>query len=137
MENNHRVLDSRNLGIELDGRTALEFRSRGFLEKDYWEFRRQADEILNDRVKVDFIEGSSLLHSIGYTANSSCSVYMDPNQREFFKAPNWERKIIPLAFGADEGNIIYVAHNADTPFIKDNLVKLWEAWFEFVSKLKR
>jgi len=137
MKDNYKVLDSQNLGIELYGKTARRFRARDFLEEDYWKFRRQADQILDDRVKVDFIRGSSLLHSIGYWANSSCSVYMDPNQRDFFSDPDWKSKTIPLAFGADEGNLIYIAHNADNQFIKDNLVKLWKFWFEFVSNLKK
>jgi len=136
MENKYKVLDSHNLGIELEGETAKRFRAHELLTKEYYTLREQLDKIVNDRVKLDFIGGSRLLFSAGYWAASSCSVYMDTHQRDFFSGQNWEGKRTPLAFGANEGNLIYVAHNADTKFIKENLIKLWESWFEFVSKLK-
>jgi hypothetical protein len=59
---------------------------------------------------------------------------MDSNQRNFF-TKNIEGKL-PWAMGGEEGEVLYVAHNADTQFIKDNLVGLWKKWFEFASNLK-
>ena len=136
MRDIYRVARGIYWGVELDGNFARRLRNIELDESFRQELMARVAVDIGERAALSFVNNSILLQSATCWYNSSCSLYMDSCQRDFFLGSSWRDGELPVAIGGDgEEWVFYGGHNNDTSYIEGKLAKAWMSWFEGVRNL--
>lgn len=120
------------LSIELNREISKILRETFFPKNLRDNLKKKGKRNVRNFLRYDFIEDSCLLHSISIEGASSCTLYMQRDQAEFFRGENWKNEFLffPKVFGHKD--MIYLPHNVDCDEQIKDFKKLWEFYFDKV-----